>query len=167
VDVRFDAEGRPLSPDKTERVQSWVRLAMFPLGMLLLGAGWASIHLVLAPSPPLTHASAPPMPADAPIPAASPIVVQFPDVLTVITPIPEASPEPTPTYAMATVPPAVICGNWVRPGDVCQMRDAPLPTPTPVKPCPQRPKTECVWTGDPDDATPMAPPTAQYGTNTK
>lgn len=61
---------------------------------------------------------------------------------------PTATPlPPTPTYAVATQIPPVICGPWVPFGARCEMPPAPLPTSTPISDCPVAPKLECVWRG--------------------
>jgi hypothetical protein len=136
----------------------WVK-DLIPLlsALLLTYAGWALIQELRMPPP--TTVFAPAIPAAPMLPIASPIAVNFPSemVMVVITPTAEATPEPTPTYIMSTVPPALVCGEWVTRGSVCEM--PPMPnTPTPIPPkCPTTEGEDCIWTGRKSDATPVAP----------
>jgi hypothetical protein len=110
----------------------------------LLGLWWIGQTLPSAvPSPP-TYASASSDPA---------IVSTFPPEMliaavalsTFVAPTPD--PTPTPVSIMSTVPPTLICGEWIQEGTVCQMPKAPRPTPTPLADCPVEPEQECVWRG--------------------
>jgi hypothetical protein len=92
------------------------------------------------------------------MPIASPISIAFPDTLVIVTQTPAATPMPTPTYAMSTAVPPVICGPWLTKGQTCEMSKLPDPTPTPLSACPVAPQATCVWTGRAEDASPVAPP---------
>jgi hypothetical protein len=136
----------------------WVK-ELIPLlsALLLVYAGWALIQELRMPQP--TTASVPEIPVAPMSQIGSPIAVNFPNemVMVVITPTAEATPEPTPTYAMSTKTPDLVCGEWVKRGSVCIM--PPMPnTPTPVPPkCPTTEGEDCIWTGRKSDATPVAP----------
>jgi hypothetical protein len=54
---------------------------------------------------------------------------------------------PTPTYAVATEIPPVICGPWATLNRPCEMPPALAPTSTPLPDCPVAPRFECIWRG--------------------
>lgn len=71
---------------------------------------------------------------------------------------PSPTPEPTlEPYVTSTVPPPILCGEWVQYGTVCQMPKAPKPTPTPLPVCPVEPDEECRWMGQRGDEPPVKP----------
>ncbi len=79
--------------------------------------------------------------------SASPIVVQFPDTLILVTHTALPEPSPSPTYEMLPTPLSITCGVWLERGTICEMPVAPN-TPTPTIPdCPTAPASECVWKG--------------------
>jgi hypothetical protein len=81
---------------------------------------------------------------------ASPVTVSFPDTLILITHTPEATPEPTPTYAMLPTPrPPAVCMTSTPRGIPCTQPERPLPPPTPMLPCPVAPGEECLARGGP------------------
>ncbi len=80
--------------------------------------------------------------------------------MVLITTTPEATPEPTPTYAMSTKPPEVICGSWTRPGEVCDMPRF-QPTPTPLPKCPTIEGRSCIATGKPESSWSTPKPTVE------
>jgi hypothetical protein len=139
-------------------VKRWVK-DLIPLvsALLLVYAGWALIQelrtrpIPSAVVPGIQHVS---MSQSA---SSSPVVVNFPSEMVVVQATEIPLPPPTPTYVMSTKTPALVCGEWVTRGSVCEM--PPMPnTPTPVPPkCPTIEGEECIWTGKKSDATPIAP----------
>ena len=81
---------------------------------------------------------------------ASPMSFAFARAVTVVlvTHTPVATPEPTPTYTMLAPPkPPDICYTATPKGTVCSQPNAPIPTQTPIPPCPVKPEFPCVHPG--------------------
>lgn len=92
------------------------------------------------------------------LPIASPIAIQFPRELVIVTNTPPPqTPTPVSTYVAPTPLPVIICGNWAQIGQSCTMPKLPDPTSTPIPDCPAGPDETCVWTGRAEDASPIAP----------
>lgn len=109
---------------------------------------WATAPIAVSGTSASTAAARPPA-------AASPVVVTFPDTLILVTHTPEPTIPPTATYVMSTETPPLVCGPWVKRGQVCEMRGFLTPTPTPMSDCPVGANQLCVWRGGTDDDVPI------------
>ena len=91
-------------------------------------------------------------------------MIQFPSdlELTLITPTRVPTAVPTPTYAMSTETPPLVCGPWVDRGVACTMPAAPTPQPTPLPQCPTVEHEDCVWTDKPGANVPITPTVTGY-----
>ena len=134
----------PQTKSREERIQSWVRtlLPLLTLGLLAYG-GVVFLRELRTPAStsalPQTSAVSPSLPA-------SPIVVQFPSEMTVVThtPIPET---PVPVIPEATPVGLDICTKHTPKGTVCKQPKRPPPPPTEVPPCPVEVGKNCVGQG--------------------
>jgi hypothetical protein len=152
----------PQTKTHEERIQAWVRtlLPLITVGLLAYG-GVAFLQELR--TPPSTSALSQTAAVSPSLPA-SPIVVQFPSEMAVVThtPIPE-TPEPAPPPK--ATPFVNLCGPWLKMNEVCTMNVAP-PTATPPLPdCPTVENRECVWKGGKDADVPIIPTpgVSQYG----
>lgn len=158
---RFDANANPLPPEPSKPRDVVRVMALFAVVVTVFG--WMLFMLVTAPPMPV---SVSPPPSVTPssekpgfsTPLAVAVQVMFPSELVLVTHTPQPRTSPV------TRTPTVVCGPWVKQGEVCEMEKAPRPTPTPLSTCPVLPEEECIWTGQamgtpvriPSDATAMA-----------
>lgn len=139
-------------PPPTPRMPRWAAVLLGGLLIVIVIGGWILAQPLWSPLP-IDAASTSPS-TSAPVssgpafdPTASAALVQIAEAFSTSV-APTATPlPPTPTYALATSIPAVICGPWARIGETCAMPPAPRPTSTPLADCPVAPKLECIWRG--------------------
>lgn len=155
----------PLPPDPPppHRTPGWVMILLFGLALAIASGVGELARQLSRPLPTVVASTSPSLSApgsSAPAfdPTASAALAHIAaafstSVAPTVTPLP-----PTPTYAVATMIPDVICGSWVRVGETCVMPPAPLPTSTPLADCPVAPKLECIWRGTLGTPAPPAPP---------
>lgn len=132
-------------------------ILLFVGGTALVGLWWLSPPPAFVASTSQTT-SAPVSSGPAFDPTASAALVVMADAMSTavaptVTPLP-----PTPTYAVTTQVPAVVCGPWARIGEVCEMPRAPAPTATAIPECPVAPRQECVWRGSLTPQPPVSGP---------